>query len=159
MTKSSPIKTTEILAVLILMLGCGSKGAVGITARIDAPQISVQPGPLVAGLSGGLTLTALLGEQAPSPRSLELGSFSVQRDQEVLVEPLKLSADLGFPLQLRPGNTRSVRLTVESGQGVNRELGDRICSGMVRIAGTLTETSGEDSPTSVLSNLFAASCP
>lgn len=152
-------RIAQIAAVLVVLLGCGSKGAVRVTARIDSPAIGVAPGPLVTTLSGGFELVVTLGDLAPRATSIQLGAFAVRRDDSILVESLRLSASESFPLALEPGGDRTVRFSIEPGETVEEELGIAICSGTIRISGTLSDTLEGGRPMLAESALFAPSCP
>src|SRR5262245_60695723 len=87
----------------LLVAGCGSKGAVTLTARVESPELSVTQGALVQGLAGGFDLVLSLGDVASKGTSVNAPTFSVVQGDLVVLSPLRLDASETFPVAVEPG--------------------------------------------------------
>jgi hypothetical protein len=131
-----------------------------MVAHVEAPELVVESELLVTSLSGGFDLVMSLGDVAPRATRVDLGGgFALRRDGAVLVESLEVGSDEPFPVELEPGGEVTVRFTVENGASVSAETSDTLCSGPVRIAGTLTDSLSGGKPTPVESASFQPMCP
>ena len=87
-----------VLLLGLAVFGCGSKGAVSLSARIENATLSVQPLALGTQLTGEFDLVLELGAHAPEATSVTLGGFSLKNEQSTLVSALSVSASETFPL-------------------------------------------------------------
>lgn len=148
-----------VLGVSLLAAGCGSKGAVSLTAAIEDPALEVRQGALGSTLAGSFVLVLELGSVAPRGTEVTLGALGLRRGSEVLVEPLALDADTPFPVEVGVGDSVRVGFAVDSGSIVDAAQASAVCAGQVVVAGTLSDTLSEGKPTPVASSPFTPTCP
>jgi hypothetical protein len=148
-------------------MGCGSKGAVAITADLENPHASVESAPPLAHiLRGAFTLHAELGELAPSGTDVSIqGALSlVAPASQMSLAVLKLDALPPPPYHLEPGGRVDATMTITDGMSGGQLLQSdeftAICqAGTVQVTGTLADTAS-GKPTPVSSASFAVTgCP
>jgi hypothetical protein len=128
-----------------------------MVAHVEAPELVVESELLVTSLSGGFDLVMSLGDVAPRATRVDLGGgVALRRDGVVLVESLEVGSDEPFTVAREPGGAG---FTVENGASVSAETSDTLCSGPVRLAGTLTDSLSGGKPTPVESASFQPMCP
>ncbi|HET9953875.1 MAG TPA: hypothetical protein VFQ61_05210 [Polyangiaceae bacterium] len=140
-----------------LLPGCGSKGAVSLSARIDNAQLTVQDATLGTKLSGKFDLVLELGEAAPRATEVQLGAFSLKNDHGVLVERLALESE-PFPISVAVGTTRSVPFTLDDSELVTPGSAE-ICAGPVYIGGSVSDSLSNGKASNVTSSMLAIDCP
>src|SRR5690606_4882826 len=59
------LTTAAVALIAAIGSGCGSKGAVSLSARVEAIELTVSEGPFGASLDGSFDLVLDLGEAAP----------------------------------------------------------------------------------------------
>lgn len=154
--------------LLLAAAGCGSKGAVAVTADVQSPSLAVSKGSVLARvLSGGFTLHLELGQVAPTPTEVSLQKADLLRadDRSILVAALRVTATPSPPYHLEPGGKVDALVTVSDGstaggqQILQTEL-DAICQALtVQISATVSD-SATGRPTPVGSPTFeVAGCP
>jgi hypothetical protein len=135
---------------------CGSKGSVALSAVISAPSAEVARSAVGADVTGGFEVELRLGEYAEESTTVELGTFSIQRDGADVLAPLTLGGQK-FPVSLGPGEAKSFELTIN--QAADRDVGDSLCEGDLELSGSFTDSLNDDRPTAVRSSAFEPSCP
>jgi hypothetical protein len=146
----------SVLGVLSLTCACSaSKSDIALTARIDAPSLTVQSSNVGADAMGGLSLALELGSYASGDTLVSLGTFSIQRDNVELLTPLSL-AGATFPVSLGVGKKVMLPLTFEA--STDSDTATAICQGPVVIAGSVRDTLSDNHPTQVTSGEFTAQC-
>jgi len=153
----------SVVALLVvlgagLLAGCGSKEAVMLGATLDSPELTVTGNSLVTDVMGSFDLELSLGDRASDATTVEIGTFSLQRDGNVLLNPLLLAAEPAFPIDIDVGRSKHVDVTVTNPDG-EPELAAVLCSAELQIIGTLTDSQGDDHPISVTSGRFLPNCP
>ena len=141
----------RVLSILpVLLVSCGSKGAVSLTVDIPQAVLQVQESPLDgAVVSGSFDLLLTLGGESSGSTTVTPGNFSLQTESGApLVPLLSVQKDTNFPLVIDKGASRTVTFTL-TGDGVVR---DQVCPGPVRIVGSVMDTlkNGTDPVTSRL---------
>ena len=128
-----------VLWCFIGLLGCGSKGAVSLTADIGQGSLVVKESPFgSASLTGSFELHLALGPEASGSTSVTLGNFSLQSASgAALVEILHPDVDADFPLVIEKGASKTVIFTLNKGDSVER---DQACPGPVRIVGSVMDS-------------------
>lgn len=152
---------TGISVVLLLALssaGCGSKGAVSLSARIDGAELAVSSGALGADVTGGFDLVLELGDAASEATRVTRSTFAVRRGDTTLVEVLSLTPSEPFPIDVGVGESKTVRMTLTDAF-VEQAEADAICEGDVWFTGTVTDTLSGSKPTPASSLEFAPTCP
>lgn len=160
---------SRVPAALLLLAaaGCGSKGAVAVTAGVEGPALSVSASLLARVLSGGFTLHLELGQVAPTSTEVSLQKAGLVRvsDQSSLVAALLMTAAPPPPYHLDPGAKLDAMLTVSDGSNLGGQLisqpeFDAIClARTVQIAATVSD-SASGKPTPVGSPTFdVTGCP
>ena len=137
--------------------GCGSKEAVMLGATLDSAELTVMGSSLVTDVTGSFDLELSLGDRASDPTTVQIGTFSLQRDGVVLLNPLLLAADPAFPIDVGVGRSKHVDVTITNRDGAV-ELAADLCSAELQIVGTLTD-SLVDGSLDVRSGLFLPDCP
>ena len=146
------------LLSLAVFSGCVEEEGVLLEASITSPELTVAATELTTELTGSFGVELSLGDLAPEATTVKLGTFSLQRGGEVLLNPLDLTADPEFPLEVGVGKSKHVDVTIENPEG-EPELAVELCSGELRIVGTLTDTLGDDRPVTLESAAFRPLCP
>jgi hypothetical protein len=139
------------------LAGCGSKESVMLSARLESPELTVTGNALVTDVTGSFDLELALGNRASDPTSVDLGTFSLQRDGDVLLNPLELDTDPSFPVDVGVGGSKHVEVTITHPDG-DPELANDLCSSELQIVGTLTDSLGDDRPITVTSGRFLPDC-
>ncbi|HVR21575.1 MAG TPA: hypothetical protein VMS65_17795, partial [Polyangiaceae bacterium] len=88
----------------------------------------------------------------------KLGTFSLERDGEVLLNPLDFVTDPTFPLEVGVGTSKHVDATLSDSEG-EPELATTLCAAELAIVGTLMDTLGDDRPVTLRSASFRPICP
>ena len=140
------------------VFGCGSKGAVSLSARVENATLSVQPLALGTQLGGEFDLVLELGGAAPEATTVTLGGFSLKSEQSTLVEALSASSSQAFPLEIGVGSSKTVHFVLDEGTLAEGEVGAALCSGDVWYAGTVTDTLSDGKPTVASSGKLTPTC-
>jgi hypothetical protein len=148
---------TVVTVLAVSVIGCGSKDQVIMTAKVSQPTLTVEATALTTELSGSFEIVLTLGDRVADPTSVDIGIFSLQRDDIELLSPLDLETDPAFPVDLDIGQTRRVDVTIRSPEA-EVELAAELCAGDVEIVGTLIDAAFDDRPISVSSGPFAPEC-
>lgn len=152
----------SVVRLMIALAGgalaaCGSKESVMLSAHLESPELAITSNGLVTGVTGSFGLELALGDRASDPSTVTLGPFSLQRDSNVLLDPLKLAADPSFPMDVGVGGSKHVDMTIDN-PDEDADLASDLCSAELQIVGTLTDTLGDDRSLTVSSGLFRADC-
>lgn len=141
-------------------MGCGSKENVSLSAQLENASVAVATVALGSELSGGFDLRLELGEHAPEPTDVSLGTFSLRREQTELLSSLPLATPTGvsFPLRVAPGEVKSVRLSIDSNELLEQAQADAICQGPLIVAGAVIDTLGGGT-TNAFSQSVTPDCP
>jgi hypothetical protein len=145
-----------LICALPLVLSCGSKGAVAVTASVTNLTVSLnRASPLAAELDGGFDLHLDLGQYAPQGTDVALmGNFQLVRpaDQSAVVL-LATYASAAFPYHLEPGASADVHFTIgdragAAGQTIATDASTSLCqAGSVALSGSITDSaSGQHTP-------------
>ncbi len=140
-----------------LLVGCGSKERVLLSAHLEAPELTVTSNSLVTDVAGSFAIELALGDLASDPTTVKLLPFSLQRDGEVLLDPLEFDTEPSFPLDVKVGGSKHVHATIDH-PDADADLASALCSGEVQIIGNLEDTLG-DHPIAVSSPSFLPDCP
>jgi hypothetical protein len=147
------------LSTLALATGCGSKGAVSLSAHLEEPALTVVSLPLGTSLSGEFDLVLELGSAAAEPTQVSLGSFSIKSDAGILVDSLTVTADQRFPVAVSAGDSQRVHFSLDDSKLVETSTAASICSAEIWLAGTVTDSLSGGKPTPVSSPTFLPTCP
>jgi hypothetical protein len=125
-----------------LASGCGSKGAVSLTASIGDVNVSVEPLTLGTRLAGSFTLSLSVGPEAEADSQVSLESFALVRGAETLVDALEVVPESAtFPLTVPKGGSRRVTFKIGSDTKLlEQEAKDRICAGNVQVVGAVRDS-------------------
>jgi hypothetical protein len=140
----------------LAVFGCGSKGAVSLSARVENATLSVRPSALAAQLSGEFDLVLELGAHAPEATSVTLGGFALKNEQATLVSSLDVSASEAFPVEVAVGSSKAVHFVVDASE--DTALGAAVCLADVWYTGTVTDTLSDGKPTVASSVKLAPTC-
>jgi hypothetical protein len=143
--------------VLGLLTSCVDEEGVLLSAELTSPATTVASSTLVTEVTGDFEIHLSLGERASDSTTVELGTFSLQRDGDVLLSPLELDTDPEFPVTVAVGGTKRVAVTIGP-QEADAEIAESLCSGELWIVGTLTDSLGDDRPVTVSSGSFSPAC-
>ena len=138
--------------------GCVEQEGVLLEASLASPSLTVSASPLTTELTGSFDIELALGERASDPTTVKLGTFSLERDGEVLLNPLDFVTNPTFPLDVGVGESKHVDATLNDSEG-EPELATTLCAAELAIVGTLTDTLGDDHPLTLRSAPFRAICP
>lgn len=143
-----------VLALLgTALAGCGSKDNVALSGSISNVQIALEEVTLGTRLSGGFSVRLELGAQAPDRAELSLGSFSLlDADQSEIAALQVLDANQVFPLELKPGQSRSAELVLDDANPVSADR-TSLCRSL-RVAGFVTDDAAAGELTSLTSPAF-----
>jgi hypothetical protein len=141
----------------LCLFGCGSKGAVSLSARVDNGVVAIQPQALGTQLSGEFDLLLELGSAAPESTSVTLGTFSLKGEQNTAVT-LSTTASETFPIEVGAGQSKTVHFVLDSSKVVEAAVADALCSGDVWYSGTVTDTLSDGKPTVASSVKLTPSC-
>ena len=150
-----PFRPLSLLAILALCSACGSKGAVSLSARVEAPELSSRSSALVRTLEGSFDLVLELGEAAPRATSVSLGAFGLEDDTGPLIARLDVTPAQDFPLTLGEGDSTRVTCTLND-NSLDAALDP--CAGEVWIVGNVTDTLNDGRPTRANSDRFRVTC-
>jgi len=153
----------RITPLMALALGsltsCVDEEGVLLSAELASPALTITSSVLVADVTGRFEIHLSLGDRASDPTTVELGTFSLQRDGAVLLNPLELGETTpGFPLTVNVGGSKHVEVPIDH-PDVEVELGEELCAGELEIVGTLTDSLGDDRPVTIASPPFQPTCP
>ena len=140
------------------LAGCGSKEQVLMSARVEGPMLTVTGNTLVTDVTGAFVIVLSLGDRAADPTTVDLGAFSLQRDENVLLDPLRLDANPRFPIDLDVGASRRVGVTIAN-LDEDSSLAAELCAGELSIVGTVTDSLVDDRPRALSSGPFPPDCP
>lgn len=139
------------------LASCVDEEGVLLSAEITSPAVTVTSSALVTEVTGAFEIHLSLGDRASDPTTVELGTFSLQRDENVLLNPLELDTNPGFPIEVGVGSKKHVEVTIAHPEA-EAELGDALCDGELQIVGTLTDSLGDDRPVTLTSVPFQPTC-
>jgi hypothetical protein len=143
----------------LAVFGCGSKGAVSLSARIEnATVLAPTPGVLGAALGGEFDLVLDLGPSAPRATSVQPGTFSLKNDQGPLLDSISASASESVPFEVAVGQSKTVHFMFSS-VSVDASTRAAVCAADVWYTGTVSDTLSDNKPTLASSNKFTPSCP
>lgn len=157
----SPFRSARAGLLLLtgcMLFGCGSKGAVSLSARVDNATLTVRPLALGTQLSGEFDLLLELGSAAPGSTTVSLGTFSLKGEQDAVVDALTTSASETFPVVVGAGESKVVHFVLDDSELVEAAVGDALCSGDVWYSGTVTDTLSDGRPTVASSTKLTPSC-
>jgi hypothetical protein len=151
----------------IVLLACGSKGSVAVTASISSPDIAVDASSaLAARLSGSFHLNLELGQHASSGTDVSVGQGNLTlRDatSQASLVLLKFTTMPAAPYHLDPGGKLDVVFTIAdkaetSGQLLTKDEESAVCAARAaaQIAGSISDSGGL---VAVNSTTFAIRCP
>lgn len=145
-------------AATLLLVSCGSKGAVAVTATIEEPQIFFgQSSGLAAQLNGGFRVDVALGSHAPSGTDIKMGNFQLVNASQAPLQVLKFTARRVSeihtvedpPMHVEPGQSIKIHCTLAdsptaSGQLVTKEEQAALCGAgsSVQLTGAIADNSG-----------------
>lgn len=130
-------------SALVMLAGCGSKGAVSVSAQLSDVTLEIVPGRLVSELRGEFDLELELGGSAPESTDIQVQTFSVVRGETTLVDNLDVTAAPAFPLELPPGERVVVRVNITEGVTVDTSTASALCVEPVRIRGVIIDSTSE----------------
>ena len=150
-----------------VLLSCGSKGSVAVTASIASPDVAVDASSaLAARLTGSFRLHLELGQHASSGTDVSVGQGNLTlRDaaSQASLVLLKFTTMPAGPYHLDPGGKLEVVFTIADkvempGQLLSKEEESAVCAAReaAQIAGALSDSGGL---VSVNSTSFAIRCP
>jgi hypothetical protein len=146
-------------AVAAALSGCGiEEGGVLLEASLDSPEVTVEGGTLATDVTGSFDIVLELGDLASDPTTVKLGAFRLERDGSALVEPLLFDTNPKFPVDVGVGASKRVAATIMSLDQAP-ELAEVLCEGPVVIAGTVTDTLGDDRAKTLRSGPVTPDCP
>jgi len=152
-------RITPLIALALgLLTSCVDEEGVLLSADLESPAVTVATSALVTEVAGDFAIQLSLGDRASDPTTVELGTFSLQRDGNVLLNPLELDTEPAFPITVGVGGSKRVLVTVGP-QEADVEIGESLCSGELEVVGTLTDSLGDDRPVTLASGPFQPSCP
>ena len=150
------LRRSLLVALLLATCSCGSKDAVSVSGTLANPQVVVgkAPGGLVSNLSGSFEVALELGARASEPASVDFAVFSLVRADNAMPvldapqgKPLSWSASPPPPVQLSPGDKKTVLVTIEtSGAPMELPAADKeaVCgAGQLRVVGTIRDGAGD----------------
>ena len=146
--------------LLVLLAGCGSKGAVSLVVDIPSATVKVQSTPFGAALAGQFELGLALGPESPGPATVSSGNFMLQKESgDALGADLSITdTSPALPLTVQPGGSQSVTVKYSVESGV--QLSDFCATPAlhVRIVGSVMDSlKGGTDPVS--SPLLTPDCP
>lgn len=132
-----------------LLLGCGSKDNISLSASVSNVQLSVTEQTLGTQLSGGFDLNLEVGAEADGAATVELGSFSLAGDQGTLVGALQVvPVGVTFPVTVGKGQKKTVAFTLDDSALLPASDKAALCAGPVHVVGAVTHNlnGGETQP-------------
>jgi hypothetical protein len=154
------LRTSLLLLSLVATAnGCVEEDTASLSARVEAPRVSVEESTLVSELSGGFTLVLALGSYASEATEVSLGVFTLDRAGETVFGPIPLSSSThDFPVSVGVGKSVQVEFEIEDGTSVAPEQSDALCDGPLSFVGSLSDTLGANKPIRVESAALDAEC-
>jgi hypothetical protein len=142
------LAATLLTVALLPAIGCGGKERISLSARVRNVELEVQEDLLGTFLSGQFDLLVRLGPNASESTTAELESVSLVRTggAPTLVAALPLTT-LPGPIEVRPGQERTLSLVLEDSEPIAADMREQICSAPVQITGSLTDTLSDDGST------------
>jgi hypothetical protein len=151
------VRWFSVLALFALStVGCGSKGAVSLFARVDHPELSVRSSALSGVLNGGFDLVLELGDAAEKSTTVSFGAVSITNADGPLVDRIDAPPDLDFPVTLGAGDSVTAHCELTPDQLVDASA--ELCAGPVRLSVVLTDTLSGGRPTETTSTDFTVAC-
>jgi hypothetical protein len=141
-----------------LLASCVDEEGVLLSAKLESPAVTVNASSLVTEVTGDFEIHLLLGDRASDSTTVELGTFSLQRNGDVLLNPLEIATSPEFPVTVGVGGSKDVHVTIDHPEA-EAELGDELCGGPLEIVGTLTDSLGDDRPVTLSSGPVQPTCP
>lgn len=129
-----------LLVTLLGVPGCGSKGAVTLTAQIQNPSLAVKSVALGTALEGSFDLLLDLGPEAPKATTVTPGSFALRNQQSVLVSTLGVTFSDAPPYEIAVGGSKTITVTLDASKLVEASVRDALCAGQVSYLATLSDT-------------------
>lgn len=151
------VATLAIALAVGSLAGCGSKEQVMLSASLEDAMLTVEETPLTTELVGGFVLVLTLGDRAADPTEVDLGTFSLQRDAEVLLSPLEMDETPDLPMTIGVGKTERIAVSIMGSIG-DAELTADLCAGELTIIGTITDSLVDDRPRTLSSGPFRPDC-
>jgi hypothetical protein len=124
---------------------------------VEAPSLTVTATALTTEVAGSFDIGLSLGDLASDPTTVKLGTFALERNDAVLLSPLKLETTPAFPISVDVGESKRVEVTIANPDSPP-ELAQGLCSAELQIRGTLTDSLGDDRPHTVTSLPFSPAC-
>lgn len=146
-----------ILALCMLTSCVPEEEGVLLSAELESPALTVTSSALVTEVMGDFAIQLSLGDRASDATTVELGTFSLQRDGDVLLNPLSLDTEPAFPITVGVGGKKSVAVVIGP-QEADADIGNSLCSGQLKVVGTLTDSLGDDRPLTLSSGPFLPTC-
>jgi hypothetical protein len=140
------------------LAGCGSKEQVMLSASLEDAMLIVDATALTTELTGSFDLVLTLGDRAADPTTVGLGTFSLQRDGQVLLSPLEMDESPDLPMTIGVGKTERIAVSIMGSVG-EPELAADLCAGELSIIGTVTDSLVDDRPRTLSSGPFPPDCP
>ena len=145
------------LALCMLTSCIPEEEGVLLSAELKSPALTVMSSALVTEVMGDFAIELSLGDRASDATTVELGTFSLQRAGDVLLNPLSLDTAPAFPITVGVGGKKSVAVTIGP-QEADADIGSSLCSGQLQVVGTLTDSLGDDRPLTLSSGAFSPTC-
>lgn len=149
------LRPLSLLALLVALSACGSKGAVSLSARVERPELTARSSALARTLEGRFDLVLELGDAAPRGTTVSLGAFGIESDAGPLLARLDVDPERDFPVTLGAGDSMTVACTLGD---ATLEPDLEPCAGEVWIVGNVTDTLNDGRPTRANSDRFAITC-
>lgn len=142
--RRAPILVLAALAAA----GCGSKGAVSLSASIENAQLQVASVALGTKLGGSFDLRLELGDRADKAIDVTPDKFSVLgADDSTLVPTLSAATTEAYPIHVGVGQSRALSFTIDDKNPLDAAAETALCASQVRISGSVTEaSSGTSTP-------------
>jgi hypothetical protein len=152
------LRTSLVVLLAASLAGCVEEEGVLLEATLASPSLTVEASTLTTEVTGSFAIELELGELASDPTTVKLGTFSLERDGEVLLNPLEFDTSPAFPIEVGVGKSAHVHATVNDSEG-EPELATTLCAAELAIVGTLTDTLGDDRSQTLRSASFRPTCP
>jgi hypothetical protein len=146
-----------VLAAATALGACVDEEGVLLDAGLSGPAVAIEATALTTEIEGSFEMHLELGERASDPTTVNIGTFSLERDGRVLVNPLDIVTNPQFPIEVGIGSSKHVAGTIEHSAG-EPDLATELCAGSLELVGTLTDTLGDNRPKTLRSRSFQPSC-
>ncbi|MDQ2645469.1 MAG: hypothetical protein M3020_16750 [Myxococcota bacterium] len=154
---AAQVRSFSLVALLALSaVGCGSKGAVSLFARVDNPELSVRSNALTEVLNGSFDLVLELGDHAEESTTVKWGSVSILGASGPIVDRVDAPPDVEFPLVLGAGDSVTAHCTLTEDQLIDSS--EDLCAGPVRLSVMLSDSLNSGRPTETTSHEFNVTC-